>query len=140
MTECYIDQASGVDASGRGTADQPYLTLAYALFSTGKDEGMQYLIRKTDKDTYEAPTQSATKKAKKDAQGLEKKRVKAEMEEALARERQAMREKRLEESKKVVLVDDPALPKPIKVRQPWMFGTCPRHSLVSVQDRTLVTT
>ena len=80
MSSIYIDQTSGVDAGGRGTIDQPYQTLAYAIFPTpaGAAEGTQYQIRKGPDADYDAPTQSATKKTKKDAQGLEKKRLKAE--------------------------------------------------------------
>ncbi|KAF9243209.1 asparaginyl-tRNA synthetase [Melanogaster broomeanus] len=106
---------NGVDAPDRGTIDQPYQTLAFAIFSTARTEtDTTYYIRKNAEVEYDAPTQSATKKAKKDAQGLEKKRLKAEAEEKEARERQERREKRLEESRKVVLDEDPSLPKPTK--------------------------
>lgn len=64
---------------------------------------------------YDVPAQSATKKAKKDAQGLEERRLKAEAEEREARERQEKREKRLEESKRIVLLKDTSLPTPVKV-------------------------
>jgi len=72
---------------------------------------MQYQIRKGPDAEYDAPTQSAMK-AKKDAQGLEKKRLKAGADERDARLRQKKREKRLGE--------DPSLPTPIKVSSPWM--------------------
>ncbi|KAI6098071.1 hypothetical protein EDD16DRAFT_1527349 [Pisolithus croceorrhizus] len=105
----YIDQANGVDAAGHGTIDLPYQTLAYAIFSTpiaAISETTHYQIRKGPEAQYDAPTQSAMKEAKKDAQGLEKKSLKVEAEENEARERQEKREKRLEESKKVVLAED----------------------------------
>ncbi|KIJ15564.1 hypothetical protein PAXINDRAFT_169027 [Paxillus involutus ATCC 200175] len=116
MPTIYIDQASGVDAPGNGAVDQPYQTLAFAIFLTPAAEvdTATYKIRKSAEAEYDDPTQSATKKAKKDAQGLEKKRLKAEAEEKEARERQERREKRLKESRKVVLVEDPSLPKPTK--------------------------
>ncbi|KAI6113931.1 hypothetical protein EDD16DRAFT_1709346 [Pisolithus croceorrhizus] len=63
---------------------------------------------------YDLPAQSATKKAKKDAQGLEERRLKAEAEEREACERQEKREKRLEESKRIVLLKDASLPTPVK--------------------------
>ena len=118
MSTVYIDQATGVDAPGNGTIDRPYQTLAYAIFSTPSAEvdNAVFQVRKSADVEYDAPTQSATKKAKKDAQGLEKKRLKAEAEEKEARERQERREKRLEESRKVVLVEDALLPAPVKVR------------------------
>ncbi|KAI9568821.1 asparaginyl-tRNA synthetase [Boletus coccyginus] len=70
----------------------PYQTLAY--------------IRKSADAEYDAPTQSA--------QGLEKKRLKAEAKEKEAREQQEWRQMRLEESRKVVLVNDASLPMPTK--------------------------
>lgn len=122
MSTVYIDQAIGVDALGNGTIDRPYQTLAYAIFTTppGEVDNTLFQIRKSADAEYDAPTQSATKKAKKDAQGLEKKRLKAEAEEKEARERQERREKRLEESRKVVLVEDASLPTPTKV---WVPGS-----------------
>ncbi|KAF8435072.1 asparaginyl-tRNA synthetase [Boletus edulis BED1] len=116
MSTVYIDQAIGVDAPGNGTIDRPYQSLAYAIFSTPstKVDNTVFQFRKSSDAEFDAPTQSATKKAKKDAQGLEKKRLKAEAEEKEARERQERREKRLEESRKVVLVEDASLPAPIK--------------------------
>ncbi|KAG9312215.1 asparaginyl-tRNA synthetase [Chiua virens] len=118
MTTIYIDQATGVDAPGNGTIDRPYQSLAYAIFTTPSAEVDQavFQIRKGSDAEYDAPTQSATKKAKKDAQGLEKKRLKAEAEEKEARQRQERREKRLEESRKVVLVEDTSLPTPEKAK------------------------
>jgi len=123
MPSVYIDQAIGVDVPGNGTIDLPYQTLAYAIFTTPSAEidNTVFQIRKSVDAEYDAPTQSATKKAKKDAQGLEKKRLKAEAEEKEARERQERREKRLEESRKVVLVEDASLPAPIKVSSSLAF-------------------
>lgn len=117
MSITYIDQAIGVDAPGNGAIDCPYQTLAYAIFTTPSAEVDRtvFQVRKSADAEYDAPTQSATKKAKKDAQGLEKKRLKAEAEEKEARERKERREKRLEESRKVVLVEDPSLPTSVKV-------------------------
>lgn len=117
MSTIYIDQATGIDAASNGTIDRPYQTLAYAIFTAPPSEvdSTVYQIRKNADAEYDTPTQSAAKKAKKDAQGLEKKRLKAEAEEKEARERQERREKRLEESRKVVLVEDPSLATSTKV-------------------------
>ena len=93
------------------------LTLAFAIFT---NPTATLLVRKNADAAYEEPTQSALKKAKKNAEGLEKKRKKAQelaereaKEQAAARER---REKKLEESKKIVLTQDPSLPAAVKVR------------------------
>lgn len=118
MATIYIDEKAGSDVTGQGAPDQPYGTLAFALFNH-QAASAQYLIRKDPACTYEEPTQSALKKAKKGADGLEKKRKKAE--EAAAKEAQAdseereRREKLLAESKKIVLKEDETLPRATRV-------------------------
>ncbi|KAH9888402.1 asparaginyl-tRNA synthetase [Cubamyces lactineus] len=115
MAPIHVDESAGSDETGKGTPEQPYQTLAFALYSHPEEK---FVIRKDAAGTYEEPTQSALKKAKKGADGIEKKRKKAEelaereaKEKAEARER---KEKRLEESKKIVLQEDPSLPAAIK--------------------------
>lgn len=118
MAPIHIDETTGSDTTGTGTQDQPYQSLAFALFTHGQSEAC--VIRKDASGTYEEPTQSSLKKAKKTADGLEKKRKKQE--ELLARDakekgdEKEKREKLLEESKSIVLVEDPSLPKATKVR------------------------
>ena len=119
MSTAYIDEAAGSDETGKGTQDLPFKSLAFAVYSSdGLDKG-KYLIRKDATTDYEEATQSALKKAKKGADGIEKKRKKAE--ELAAREdgeRRAERERKeklLEESKKIVLEEDPVLSKASKV-------------------------
>jgi len=70
MPTTYIHPGAGVDAPGNGTIDRPYQTLAYAIFTTSSAEfdNTVFQIRKFRDDAgYDAPTQSAIKKAKKDA-------------------------------------------------------------------------
>ncbi|KAI0698317.1 asparaginyl-tRNA synthetase [Cerioporus squamosus] len=117
MAPIHVDESAGSDETGKGTPEAPYQTLAFALYS--HPEG-SYVIRKDASGTYEEPTQSALKKAKKGADGIEKKRKKAEelaereaKEKAEARER---KEKKLEESKKIVLQEDPSLPAAVKAK------------------------
>jgi asparaginyl-tRNA synthetase len=118
MTPIHIDEKAGSDITSHGSPDQPYETLAFALF-THQALSPQYLIRKDPTGTYEEPTQSALKKAKKGADGLEKKRKKAE--EAAAKEAQADREERerreklLADSKKIVLKENETSPKATRV-------------------------
>ena len=118
MAPIHVDEASGSDTSGNGSLDQPYQTLGVALFTHGPSTS--FLTRKNSSGTYDEPTQSALKKAKKTADGLEKKRKKQEeLAERAAKENSEEKEKReklLEESKKIVLMEDPALPKAAKVR------------------------
>ena len=120
MSTVYVDEAVGSDETGKGTQELPYKSLAFAVYSGGGLDNIKYLIRKDATADYEETTQSALKKAKKGADGIEKKRKKAE--ELAAREdtekkaEKEKKEKLLEESKKIVLEEDPALPKAVKVR------------------------
>lgn len=114
MTEVFIDEAAGNDEIGTGTQNAPYKTLAYAIY---KNEGLdiEFRIRKDAETPYDNPTDSSLKKAKKGADGLRKKAAKAvEIAEREARER-AEADKRLEESKKIVLAEDESLPKATRV-------------------------
>lgn len=114
-TPIHVDETGGSDDTGKGTLEAPYGSLAFALFT---HPGATLLIRKDG--AYEEPTQSALKKAKKGADGLEKKKKKAEElaeRDALAKaQEKEKREKLIEESKKIVLVEDASLPKAKKVR------------------------
>jgi asparaginyl-tRNA synthetase len=118
MAPIYVDETAGSDLTGVGSQEAPYQSLAYALFTQG--HSVTVLIRKDPSADYEEPTQSALKKAKKGADGLEKKRKKAEeLAEREARARGEDREKRerlLEESRKIQLVEDATLPTAIRVR------------------------
>ncbi|EJF60667.1 asparaginyl-tRNA synthetase [Dichomitus squalens LYAD-421 SS1] len=117
MAPIYVDEAAGSDDTGKGSQEAPYQSLAFALYT--HPDG-QFQIRKDADTPYDEPTQSALKKAKKGADGIEKKKKKAEelaqreaKEKAEARER---KEKKLEESKKIVLQEDPGLPKATKAK------------------------
>ncbi|OSX61726.1 hypothetical protein POSPLADRAFT_1181784 [Postia placenta MAD-698-R-SB12] len=117
MSSIYVDEDKGSDETGKGTQEQPYQSLAYAIFTHSTTT---ILIRKDPAGAFEEPTQSALKKAKKGADGLEKKRKKAEeLAEREAKEKSEERERRqrlLEESKKIVLTEDPSLPRAIKAK------------------------
>lgn len=120
MAPIYIDEKAGSDISGDGSTEKPYETLAFAIYSH-QASSSQYFIRviKDSESTYEEPTQSSMKKAKKNAEGIEKKRKKAE--ELAARDAQASiaikerKEKQLAESKKIVLKEDESLPRATRV-------------------------
>jgi len=121
--QVYVDETGGSDATGTGSVDQPYQSLAYALFARGTSaSSAQLLIRKDPNGTYDEPTQSALKKAKKGADGIEKKKKKAEeLAEREAKEKKE-RERVLEESKKLVLVEDETLEKPVSVGAITIFS------------------
>ncbi|KAJ7104560.1 hypothetical protein C8R43DRAFT_1047252 [Mycena crocata] len=114
MSAIHIDETAGSDTTGSGAADQPYQSLGFALFTHGAS--VSFLTRKDTSGTYEEPTQSSVKKAKKTAEGLEKKRKKADDIERAEKEEKEKRDKVLEQSKKIVLVEDEALPKATKAK------------------------
>ncbi|PFH46861.1 hypothetical protein AMATHDRAFT_68894 [Amanita thiersii Skay4041] len=117
-TTAYIDESAGSDSTGAGSFKTPYQSLGFAVFS--QPDAEKYLIRKDAKGEYTEPTQSAMKKAKKTAEGIEKKRKKAEEanEKGKAKdaEEKEKRERALEESKKIVLVEDASLPAAIRAK------------------------
>lgn len=138
MSTIYVDESAGSDETGKGTAEQPYQTLAFAIYAHSTDT---LLIRKDPTGTYEEPTQSSLKKAKKGADGLEKKRKKAEeLAEREAKEKSEERERRerlLEESKKIVLEEDPALPKATKVGDPSFWRLSDHSSEIQSKIKSL---
>ncbi|KAI9511494.1 asparaginyl-tRNA synthetase [Russula earlei] len=118
MASVHVDEAAGSDLTGDGSQQAPYQSLAFALFTQGQSANV--LVRKDPTIEYAEPTQSSLKKAKKGADGLEKKRRKAEelaqqAAQALNDERDK-RERLLEGSKKVQLVEDASLPSAIRVK------------------------
>ena len=124
MAPIHIDETSGVDETGKGTQEEPYKSLGQALFNHGPTAA-SYLIRKDQSVQYDEPTQSALKKAKKTADGIEKKKKKQEeLAERNAKEKGdevEKREKLLEESKKIILEEDVSLPKAKKVSLSFFF-------------------
>ena len=113
----YVDQEGGSNETGSGLTEAPYQSLAHAIFIHGASE--TFHIRANSAAEYGAPTPTALKRAKKDSEILQKKAKKAAEKGAEEQANRALEqeriEKRLEESKKVVLQEDLSLPKPIKV-------------------------
>ncbi|KAF8911645.1 asparaginyl-tRNA synthetase [Gymnopilus junonius] len=124
MSPIYIDEATGSDTTGQGTIEAPYQSLAFAVYknpSESEGEGApKFQIRKSPEEAYDEPTQSSLKKAKKNAAGIEKKLKKeeerAEKEAKEKGEEKEKRERILEESRKIVLVEDGGLPKATKAK------------------------
>lgn len=118
MSTIYVDESQGSDTVGDGSQTSPFLTLGFALFANPANT-VTALIRKGSTDEYQEPTQSALKKARKTADGLEKKRKKAEelavKEVQKSAEDKEKREKLLVESKRVILEEDQTLPKALRV-------------------------
>lgn len=125
MSTFYIDESTGSDEQGKGSQEQPYKSLSFAIFSAAGLEDSKYLIRKDSTLEFDEPTKSGLKKAIKDAEGLAKKKKKAE--EAAAQDaskekaEKEKREKLLEDSKQIVLKENEDLPKAVKVRDYTVF-------------------
>ncbi|KAL2866405.1 asparagine--tRNA ligase DED81 [Aspergillus lucknowensis] len=129
MASVYIDEDVGRDdAAATGSESAPYKTLVYAFLQHPPSDGAQYLTRKsptapTGEDADSAARlewRPATKSAIKKATNLyEQRKKKAAKEQELAiREKQEAEKRRLvlEEAKKVVITEDPSLPKPVRIR------------------------
>ena len=126
MTTIYIDEDVGRDDStATGSESAPYKTLVHAFLQHAPSEGFQYLTRKSqtepaDKDVDKLEWKSATKSAMKKATNLyEQRKKKAAKEQELAiREKQEAEKRRLvlEEAKKIIIKEDPSLPKPVRIR------------------------
>ncbi|KDR75494.1 hypothetical protein GALMADRAFT_247937 [Galerina marginata CBS 339.88] len=118
MSSIFVDETTGSDTTGLGTKEAPYQSLAFGVYKHG--EGAAFQIRKSPDVEYDEPTQSSLKKAKKSAGSIEKKAKKQEeLAEREAKEKGDEKEKKerlLEESKKVVLKEDPYLPKAAKAK------------------------
>ncbi|KAJ7807869.1 hypothetical protein B0H14DRAFT_3482918 [Mycena olivaceomarginata] len=114
MSAIHIDETAGSDTTGTGAADQPYQSLGVAFFKHGA--ASSFLTRRDAAGTYEEPTQSSVKKAKKTAEGLEKKRKKADDLVRAENEEKEKRQQVLEQSKKIVLTEDASLPKAAKAK------------------------
>lgn len=126
----YIDEDVGKDeSSATGSESAPYKTLLHALLQQPPStEGIQYLTRKSetgpageDGDTSaRLEWKPATKSAMKKATNLyEQRKKKAAKEQDLAireKEEKEKRQQTLEEAKKVVIKEDPSLPKPVRIR------------------------
>jgi len=115
MAPSYINEATGSDITGDGTQEKPYQTLGFAVYTLGNTTPESFLVY--GKESYEEPTQSALKKAKKTADGIDKKRKKQEELDAKKEAEDKEKREKLEESRKIVLTEDESLPKATKVRQ-----------------------
>ncbi|KAG8709948.1 hypothetical protein FRC11_005023 [Ceratobasidium sp. 423] len=109
----YVDETAGFDDKGDGTESSPYATPVAAL---GGPQGTEVaiFIRKGPADEYAPISGAALKRAKK---GLEQQKEKAKKAEAAAAKeaQERLREaQKLEDSKKIVLTEDPSLPASIK--------------------------
>lgn len=113
----HIDEDRGQDSSDAdGTQAKPFKSVQFAYLQ--HTDQAQYVVKKTGEDT-EAPYQPAAKSAiKKAANYVDQQKKKAGKERELAIRQQKEeedRKKTLEESKKILITEDPNLPKAVRI-------------------------
>ncbi|KAJ3117391.1 hypothetical protein HDU96_006916 [Phlyctochytrium bullatum] len=116
----FVCEKSGSDETGNGTKESPFKTALRVLEQVGGEAAVDIQVRKETGEEYQPISGAALKKAKKGWELAEKKKAKAaaaaakDADEAAAKA--ADEAKRIEEAKKVVLVEDASLPKAKKIR------------------------
>ncbi|KAB5593450.1 Asparaginyl-tRNA synthetase [Ceratobasidium theobromae] len=111
----YVDEARGSDEKGVGTESSPYATAVAALDGPHGSE-VAIFVRKVPEEEYVPISGAALKRAKKSLEQQKEKAKKAEVAAAKAEQDRLREEKKLEESKKIVLKEDPSLPPAIKTK------------------------
>ncbi|KAJ2125239.1 asparagine--tRNA ligase [Coemansia sp. RSA 720] len=121
----YVDETKGSDATGHGTVDAPFATALAAVTLIGnmpeeKQEAFKVMVQKAGAEAYAEITASALKKARKAHKDAANKarRVaeQAEKQQAQGEAKRIEEQRRLEESAKVELTQDAALPAAKKIR------------------------
>ncbi|RKF65123.1 Asparagine--tRNA ligase, cytoplasmic [Erysiphe neolycopersici] len=129
MMNIYIDTDTGVDDPASGIEDRPYKTLAFAYIQeNGASQNRKYLSRASitgsledgadpnDRLLWKEPAKSAQKKAQSALEAHKKKLSKQQQIAAQEAEKEAARLANLEEAAKIVLKEDPSLPKALKIK------------------------
>ncbi|CUA67044.1 asparaginyl-tRNA synthetase [Rhizoctonia solani] len=111
----YVDETAGSDEKGDGTEASPYATPVAAL---GGPQGAEaaVFIRKAPTDEYAPISGAALKRAKKGLEQQKEKAKKAEVAAAKEAQERLREAQKLEESKKIILTEDPSLPASIKTK------------------------
>ncbi|KAI7217849.1 asparaginyl-tRNA synthetase [Hortaea werneckii] len=116
--EKYVDEAVGFDSTeGDGSQAKPYKSVSYAYLQHGGET--TYLVKNKEKGEGEPEWKAAAKAAlKKAANYADQQKKKAGKEAELAirqKKEQEERERALEEAKKIVIKEDPNLPKAVRI-------------------------
>jgi asparaginyl-tRNA synthetase len=127
-TTIYVDTDVGLDEESQlGTESKPYKTLAFAYIQQGGSEGKTYLSRASttgpvsadgdpaERLVWKDPAKAAVKKAQSALDAHKKKLLKQQQQAAQEAEKERVRLQHLEEAKQIVLTEDPALPKAVKI-------------------------
>jgi asparaginyl-tRNA synthetase len=127
-TTIYVDTDVGLDEESQpGTESKPYKSLAFAYIQQGGSEGKNYLSRASttgpvsadgdpaERLVWKYPAKAAVKKAQSALDAHKKKLLKQQQQAVQEAEKEKARLQHLEEAKKIVLKEDPTLPKAIKI-------------------------
>ena len=127
-TTIYVDTDIGLDEESQpGTESKPYKTLAFAYIQQGGSEGKTYLSRASttgpvsangdpaERLVWKDPAKAAIKKAQGALDAHKKKLLKQQQQAAQEEEKEKARLKHLDEAKKIVLEENPSLPKAVKI-------------------------
>jgi asparaginyl-tRNA synthetase len=127
-TTIYVDTDVGLDEESQpGTESKPYKSLAFAYIQQGGSEGKNYLSRASttgpvsadgdpaERLVWKDPAKAAVKKAQSALDAHKKKLLKQQQQAVQEGEKEKARLQHLEEAKKIVLKEDPALPKAVKI-------------------------
>ncbi|XP_076818731.1 asparagine--tRNA ligase, cytoplasmic-like [Clavelina lepadiformis] len=107
--EFYTSDKTGCDKSGDGTSENPFKTILHAMLTFGKEPFPTiYVDSKSDDKKYEPAAKAQLKKQTKIFAAEQRKNQARKLKEKEDLER---REKNLEEAKKIVISEDPSLPK-----------------------------
>lgn len=126
MDKCYIDTDAGVDdATADGSEAKPYKSLAFAYIQNFEKDTPAYLTRASvtgplgaDEDpsarlAWKDPAKSAVKKAQGALESHKKKVAKQRQAATAEEEKKKARQQAFEDAKKVVIKEDPSLPKAV---------------------------
>lgn len=111
----HINEASGFDSlEADGTPSKPYKSVQFAYLQHGG--AARYAVRKDEADEeYKPAAKAALKKAANYADAQKKKAGKEQDIAVRQRKEEEERLKALEESKKIVIMEDPSLPKAVQI-------------------------
>lgn len=128
MDTIYVDTDVGADDdTATGEESKPYKSLAYAYLQHDGADGGKYQSRASttgpvsadgdpaERLAWKEPAKAAVKKAQGALDAYKKKLLKQQQAAAQEDEKEKARLKTLEDAKKIVLTEDPSLPKAVKI-------------------------
>lgn len=114
IDELYTSEKNGNDETGDGSSENPFKTILQAMRHAGKEPFPTiYVDSKEDGGKYDVAAKSQLKKIQKI---WVREMHKANNKEKLEEEKEEKRRQNLDEAKKIVIKEDPSLPKAITVK------------------------